>query len=170
MTEYYAKSKNGQYTETLFCHLSRTLEHAEEIIEKHDIYDKSIINAIKIAAAFHDIGKADKRFQKYLLYGNPKVYHPLLAMPVVFEITKCLDNNLQSLVLFSIASHHTSLHQELYSDVSDIYLEVDDQEYFEKGVYTLSKRIGLDSVDTSQIYVISCKSALNKARELYRPP
>ena len=65
--QYYAKSENGKYTETLFSHLSNTLDNANKLIDRYRIQDNGLQEAIRIAAAFHDIGKADYRFQSYLI-------------------------------------------------------------------------------------------------------
>jgi CRISPR-associated endonuclease Cas3-HD len=108
--EYYAKSTNGEYTETLFSHLLNTLALSKKLIKTYEIYDKQLIKAIRVAWAFHDIGKADHRFQRYMLDNEPKVYHPLLGLPVIWKVAESLDDNLRSLVTLSVASHHTALH------------------------------------------------------------
>ena len=128
----------------MLSHLSKTLDHANDIIAKYNIQDPTLSLAIRIASAFHDIGKADYRFQKYLIENKPVVYHPLLGLSVVSSICHQLEENLKSLIIFAVASHHTALHQDLYSETNDDQmLEVIDRDHFKKIVYNLAQQIGI---------------------------
>jgi CRISPR-associated endonuclease/helicase Cas3 len=168
--EYYAKSSDGKYTETLFSHLCNTLEFAKKQIKSYGIYNKQLIRAIKIASAFHDIGKADYRFQQYLINNEPRVYHPLLGLPVVWSIAQSLENSLRSLVTLSVASHHTSLHQDLYKEANTQQaLEVAEKHHFENIVLRLAHSIGIRSVDPSDFYDVSCVKTLLNAKYDFMP-
>lgn len=168
--EYYAKSIDGRYAETLSSHLFKTLEFAKKQIKSHNIYDKQLIKATEIASAFHDIGKADHRFQLYLINNKPKVYHPLLGLPVVWKITESLDDRLRSLVTLATASHHTALHQDLYKNVdSQQMLEVSDRHHFEDLVLKLSDLIRISSFDVSEFYDRSCLKILHDAKYNFLP-
>ena len=170
VTEYYAKSSDGKYTETLLSHLCNTLEFAKKQIKSYGIYDKHLIKAIKIASAFHDIGKADRRFQQYLINNEPRVFHPLLGLPVVWNIAQSLDSTLRSLVTLSVASHHTSLHQDLYKDANaQQSLEVTDKHHFENLVFRLAESTGIRSVVPSDFYDVSCVKILHNAKYDFMP-
>ncbi len=144
------------------------MDHAEELIKKYTINDNDLIRAIKIACAFHDIGKADARFQYCLINKNgPKIYHPLLGLPIIYELAQSLDNEiLKSLVVLAVASHHTALHQKLYSKVQEncCYLELANKEAFENIVYGLAKRIGINAFDITEYYAKNCKLALDQSK------
>ena len=168
--EFYAKSSNGKYTETLFSHLNNTLEYAQQQIESFGINNEPLVKAIQIASAFHDIGKADHRFQQYLVDNEPKVYHPLLGLPVVWSISRSLQSHLRSLVTLSVASHHTSLHQDLYGDTSaQQSLEITNKEHFENLVLKLAELIGISGVEPSDFYDVSCLKILRNAKYDFMP-
>ena len=100
--QYYAKGENGKYTETLFSHLSNTLDNANKLIDRYRIQENGLQESIRIAAAFHDIGKADYRFQSYLIDKEDvakglKVYHPLLGYRYCrkFRLPCCLGQNIK---------------------------------------------------------------------------
>ena len=184
MIEYYAKSEelsNGErkYTEPLFVHLNNTLAFAEKLIIRYNITDYNLIQAIKIAAAFHDIGKADRRFQEYLIdstKGKAPVYHPLLSLSIIEQIARSIftnkkgrsiKKNLKNLVILAVASHHTPLHQNLYTNISndDVrFLKVIDKGYFENIILQLAKQIGLNNIISTNLYNKRCTDTLDKAR------
>lgn len=188
MIDYYAKSYSVEggkrkYGEPLSSHLEKTLYYARELIKRYNIDDYYLIKAIEIAVAFHDIGKADYRFQDYLINGksstHKRVFHPLLGLPIVEKISDIefntnnkinsdnksknkikkksnINGYLKNLVVLAVASHHTALHQELYSQISqydDIqFLVVADRKRFHKIVDNLCKQIGIDSIDLLDCY------------------
>jgi CRISPR-associated endonuclease/helicase Cas3 len=189
--QYYAKSENGKYTETLFSHLSKTLDNAIQLTDRYGIEEEGLQKAIRIAAAFHDIGKADYRFQISLIdKDNSKghgvvVYHPLLGLPVLQEVSSLLlpktkyRSILKSLILFAVASHHTPLHQDLYSSVvRDEFdpiqiLNVKDRNHFKEIVFELSRKICInnnhfDDVSSlcmpNRYYTVSCFKLLQQAK------
>lgn len=193
MNEYYAKSKeleNGklQYDELLFSHLDKTLKISEQLIERYHIIDKDLILAIKIATAFHDIGKADYRFQSYLIdkkFQGRRVYHPLLSLGIIEKILTYASSNdsnnnrkrikkskikdyIKNLAILAVASHHTPLHQELYSSITNEdeiqLLKVTDKAYLHKIISDLIKKIGIDSIDLSNIYERGCVATLNQSK------
>lgn len=147
----------------------KSLEFAKKQIKNYDIYDKQLIKAIEIASAFHDIGKADHRFQRYLINNERKVYHPLSGLPVVWKVAESLVDNL-SLVTLSVASHHTALHQDLYKDVdAQQTLEVTDRHHFENLVFRLAESVGICSVDPSDFFQASCVKVLRDAKYNFLP-
>jgi len=182
--EYYAKSENGKYTEPLLSHLSNTLDNANKLIEHYGIQENGLQEAIRIAAAFHDIGKADYRFQSYLIdKDNTKglrVYHPLLGLSVLEEVSSILlpkmkyRNIFKSLILFAVASHHTSLHQDLYEkvvrDENDPIqiLTVRDKKHFREIVFELAKKVSIENHHATYQYVpydtASCFKILQQAK------
>jgi hypothetical protein len=101
---------------------------------------------------------------------KPKVYHPLLGLPVVWKVTESLDDRLRSLVTLATASHHTALHQDLYKNVdSQQMLEVSDRHHFEDLVLKLSDLIRISSFDASEFYDISCLKILHDAKYNFMP-
>jgi CRISPR-associated endonuclease/helicase Cas3 len=99
--------------------------------------------------------------------GGPKIYHPLLGLPIIYEISKSLDNEIQqSLVVLAVASHHTALHQKLYSRVEEnsCYLEVSNKQIFEDIVYRLAKRIGINAFEITECYTKDCKLVLDQSK------
>jgi CRISPR-associated endonuclease Cas3-HD len=176
--QYYAKSENGRYTETLFSHLSDTLNNANKLIHRYRIQENGLVEAIRIAAAFHDIGKADYRFQVYLVNDDranrhEAVYHLLLGLSVLQEVCSILlpktkyRTILKSLIVLAVASHHTPLHQGLYSEVLTPPYEYDPiqilnvkhKRHFREIVFELAKDIYTKSnqhdgdADLSDLYV-----------------
>jgi CRISPR-associated endonuclease/helicase Cas3 len=149
-------------------HLSKTLDYGEEQVRKYEISSTDLIKAAKIACAFHDIGKADRRYQNYLVCKNgPRIFHPLLGLPVVRDIAESLDNEmLKCLAVLSVASHHTTLHQELYSGVEEdsCYLRVANKNHFETIIYELAKRIGIDNFDVADCYTKNSRSVLDQVK------
>lgn len=101
---------------SLKSHLEETLRIAEKIW----IGDEKLKKYALIASAFHDIGKADKRFQEYIRNGKRAPPHPLLGLPILDNILNSLDikEPYKSLVILAVASHHTPLHEKLYFDYS----------------------------------------------------
>jgi len=99
---------------SLKSHLEETLRIAEKIW----VGDKKLKKYALIASAFHDIGKADKRFQEYIRNGKRAPPHPLLGLPILSNILNNLDMEepYKSLVILAVASHHTPLYGNLYSD------------------------------------------------------
>ncbi len=144
------------------------MENAEKLLNKYNIDNRDLIRSTKIAAAFHDIGKADRRFQRYLIGKKIKIYHPLLGLPVVDKVAKNLPKYMHSLVLLAVASHHTPLHKDLYSLVDDTQkLEVENRIEFEGIVNNLLRKIGVKidvSSCISDYYNQNCKIVFNKAK------
>jgi len=101
---------------TLLEHLLYTLERALKLIDpnKDDMLNKAAL----IAAALHDIGKADERFQRYIRGKGSVEYHALLALPIVESILDLsnyiMDRYYKDLILLAIVSHHTPLTDNLY--------------------------------------------------------
>jgi CRISPR-associated endonuclease/helicase Cas3 len=184
--QYYAKSENGKYTETLYSHLSNTLDNANRLIDRYKIQENGLLEAIRVAAAFHDIGKADYRFQSYLIdKDNTKglrVYHPLLGLSVLEEVSSILlpkmkyRNIFKSLILFAVASHHTSLHQDLYEkvvrDENDPIqiLNVRNEKHFREIVFELAKKVSIENHHaayqyvSAKCYTASCFKILQQAK------
>ena len=173
--EYYAKSENGKYSEPLLAHLLKTLDNAEDLIEGYKIASPELQQAIKIASAFHDIGKADYRFQKYLISNESKpiIFHPLLGLSVIDEIASSLGENIKSLIVLAVASHHTALHQDLYSQVEEDdesqTLQIKNIPYFEKIVCELINRIGIDPIDVANCFSKRCMLVLRQAKYNFLP-
>ena len=186
MNEIYAKStklKNGEriYSETLLSHLNNTLRYANEFIERYKIDDENLKHAIKIAAAFHDIGKADYRFQQYLInrnMKNKKIFHPLLGLgfvekitDIIFEKKECNNanfiTNLKNLIKLAVASHHTPLYHGLYDGISkqdeNQLLIVDDKNQIQNIVNKLTDQIGF-SIDVTDCYKKNCIVTFNCAK------
>lgn len=136
------------------------------MLSKYNINDKDLVLACKIAAALHDIGKADTRFQQYLVGKKTKTFHPLLGLPVVDELVKFLPKLIQSLIILSVASHHTPLHKDLYSSADDLQtLVVEDKYEFENIVNNLLLKIGIGfNKNEENYYSKRCKVVLNKAK------
>lgn len=75
------------------------------------------------------------------------------------------EKNLKSLIVFAVASHHTPLHQELYSEVSDEQvLEVVDKNAFKKIVHSLMDRIDISLGKLDSCFENSCKHVLREAK------
>jgi CRISPR-associated endonuclease/helicase Cas3 len=129
--------------------------------------------ACKIAAAFHDIGKADTRFQQYLIGKKIKIFHPLLGLPVIDEIAKFLPKLIHSLVVLAVASHHTPLHKDLYALADDTQkLEVENKCEFENVIDSLLRRIGIgeeNALISDNYYNRKCKAVLNQCKFNFSP-
>jgi CRISPR-associated endonuclease/helicase Cas3 len=118
-----------------------------------------------VASAFHDIGKADYRFQGYLLGNENRVFHPLLGLPLVNRIAESFEQNLRSLIVFAVASHHTPLHQDLYSEVGDEQtLQVIDKDHLRSIVLTLANRIGIELNEIDSCLDDSCRHVFLEAK------
>ena len=147
------------------------MEFARQVLSKNNIQDQELILSTKIATAFHDIGKADKRFQEYLIGKKIKVYHPLLGLPVIEEITKNLPQNLQCLIILAVASHHTPLHKDLYSfaDYTQT-LDVENKLDFEQIINNLLFKIDIEfNGKFENCYNKSCKKVFNEAKFNFSP-
>ncbi|WP_290596144.1 MULTISPECIES: CRISPR-associated helicase Cas3' [unclassified Archaeoglobus] len=108
---------------SLKSHLEETLKIAEKIW----IGDGKLKKYALIASAFHDIGKADKRFQEYIRNGRRAPPHPLLGLPILNNVLSNLgiEEPYKSLVILAVASHHTPLHEKLYFDYPlDLKIEI----------------------------------------------
>lgn len=167
MIEYYAKSDyNGNYTETLSYHLDEVLKEAETLLAQYDI-DSELHIPVKISCAFHDIGKADKRFQAFLIGKGTQVFHAYLSLPVIealLDKTK-FDNETKSLILFAVASHHTTLHRELYSNAPNpFYLKVDDENELEKIIGYFCNKIGIEKPDMQKVFSKNCQKCLTSSQ------
>lgn len=106
-------------------HLEETLNNAKRVLEKDN---EELKNYALISAAFHDIGKADYRFQQYIRGKRKRSPpHPLLGLPIVDIVIKDLgiEEPYRSLIVLSVASHHTPLYENLYHDYFHTNLEVE---------------------------------------------
>ena len=66
---------------------------------------------------------------------GPQVFHPYLGLPVIEKLLDKTNHSdeIKSLILFAVASHHTTLHQELYANAPDpFFLDVENEKYFEQ--------------------------------------
>lgn len=104
---------------TLKDHLSETLSIAKRIIPETD--DETLRKAALFATAFHDIGKADISFQRYIRGKSKKAFpHPLIGLSLVDYIATELGfkEPYKSLILLAVASHHSPITARLYHDKS----------------------------------------------------
>lgn len=112
---------------TLKEHLFQTRSNAEKLLNqtepsatlKKEYGEKipEIGKSILVSSLLHDIGKADKRFQKYLKgKRSSSPPHALLSLPIVEQILQKgnFQEKIKNYSLLSIASHHSPLHHHLY--------------------------------------------------------
>ena len=97
-----------------------------------------------------------------------RVYHSLLGLPIVYKIAEAIESDcLKGLTVLSVASHHTALHQELYSEVEEdsCYLQIANRQRFENIIYELVRRIGINSFDVTDCYATDSRSILGEAKD-----
>ena len=71
----------------------------------------------------------------------------------------------KSLILFAVASHHTTLHQELYANAPDpFFLDVENEKYFEQIIEYFCKKIGIKKPNMKNIFTRNCQECLTKSR------
>lgn len=81
------------------------------------------------------------------------------------------ERNLKSLVVFAVASYHTPLHQDLYSEASDSQrLEIMNKAHFKNIVSLLADRIGIELDEIDTCFSINCKQVLREAKYNFDPP
>ncbi|MGB9659704.1 MAG: CRISPR-associated helicase Cas3' [Nitrososphaerales archaeon] len=100
-------------------HSMEVLDKAKQIINSlSNIPSKELILASLLASAFHDLGKADYRFQNAIKQAKrPKVWHPFLSLAIAEGlISEVLRPPISNLTLLAIASHHSPLTFKLYDD------------------------------------------------------
>jgi CRISPR-associated endonuclease/helicase Cas3 len=159
--------------EALDKHLLKTLEIAEylsnSVLTKRERVDEQLCLSIRLASAFHDIGKSDSRWQQLVRRETSHVVpHPLLGLPILEELTKKrLREPYRSLTTLAVASHHTRLHPALYEDKS-IKIEIDENSLSEFNgiVQSVAKKAGiqsspftstsLDSLENAEQYLFDC--------------
>jgi len=97
--------------------------------------ENSILRScILLAAALHDIGKADRTIQDFFLQPTRqdpgrrlRKSHALAGLPIIHELLSGqLPDEYSSLVMLAIASHHTPLHPDLYLNMSPTLEVADD--------------------------------------------
>lgn len=141
---------------TLLEHLLETLEIATVLSARNGNSDTDVVRASLIASAFHDIGKADERFQKYLFLNEcdkkcKPPPHPLMSMPVADRIAAVLPEYHKSLALLAIVSHHSPLRSDLYRMQNPQTLCVQEREELYFIVDKICERLSIQKPDLTDI-------------------
>lgn len=109
------------------------------IAEKYDLSEEKLLKRLFLTVAFHDIGKATKRFQDKIrgLTIDGLESHALASVPFIYQAIKneplCkLDEEGFYPEALAIASHHTRLHKELFSGHKTAKVTYAPDAYFER--------------------------------------
>jgi len=129
-------------------HLHEALEYAERYAPKN--VDEDLYKAALIATAFHDLGKADRRFQRYMHGGIRAPSHAFLGLPVLKEILEFLEikDPLASLITLAVAAHHSPMKSNLFFSIGNdlkFEIEAEDISEFQEIINSLLRTLGFSN-------------------------
>lgn len=109
-----------------------------KISERYLLSKSNIIKRIFMTVAFHDIGKANERFQDKVrgVKSNKLESHALTSVPFIYEVVKdkpikVVDGNPFFPEILAIASHHSKLKNGLFQDYERMKITFASKDYFQ---------------------------------------
>jgi CRISPR-associated endonuclease/helicase Cas3 len=130
-----------EHTQDCFDKLALVLQWKKELINticlKYQLNEKQVIKKLFLTVAFHDVGKANERFQEKVR-GNPfegLESHPLASVPFIFHYTQNEPLYQEDEYKFypetlAVVSHHNKLYKEVYESYKKMPVFYADTEYF----------------------------------------
>ena len=101
------------------------------------------------------------------------MYHPYLGLPIIDALLDKtnFDDEIKSLIIFAVASHHTTLHQELYANAPNPqFLEVEDENYFTEIIEMFCSKIGIEKPEIQKVFSKNCQDCLTKSKFQFATP
>jgi CRISPR-associated endonuclease/helicase Cas3 len=131
-----------EHTQDCFDKLLLVFEWKNELISKvcqqYSLDKDLVLQRLFLCVAFHDIGKANIRFQAKV---RSEIFdglesHPLASVPFIFHYTKNksifeYDGNPFYPESLAIVSHHNRLYKEVYDGHKNMKVDYADETYFE---------------------------------------
>ncbi|GIU72272.1 MAG: CRISPR-associated helicase/endonuclease Cas3 [Candidatus Nitrosocaldaceae archaeon] len=145
-------------------HLLDTFTIAKDLLDNKK--EKALNYSALIAATFHDIGKADDTFQQHIRGKGKGEPHPLMALPIIESILANieLDRYYKDLILLSVVSHHTPLHDELYLHKNP-RLIIKEKSEFEDIINKLCNQLSIHEPNFNEVYRTKPKKVLILAKD-----
>ncbi|WP_456422339.1 CRISPR-associated helicase Cas3' [Thermococcus sp.] len=112
------RTRNAKPERSLYEHSSGTRKRAEYILDRIP-HPRELDECILLHVFLHDLGKLDDRFQEKLKGNRKKAPpHAFLGVELASRFLNCEEPYL-SIALLSILTHHSDLHEGLYSKEID---------------------------------------------------
>lgn len=131
-----------EHTQDCFDKLLLVFEWKKSLInkvcQKYSLDKDFVLQRLFLCVAFHDIGKANIRFQAKVRGETFEGLesHPLASVPFIYYYTKDkpifeYDNNFFYPEALAVVSHHNRLYKEVYEGYKNMKVEYADKTYFE---------------------------------------
>ncbi|BAZ99102.1 CRISPR-associated endonuclease/helicase Cas3 [Methanothermobacter sp. EMTCatA1] len=101
--------------ESLRKFLNENTETFDSFAKRHKIEKQLLLDVLFFAVFFHDIGKGTLEFYNDKILKKQKSYHPLYSVYFTYNLEMPKIGDVDYITL-SILTHHTLLHDDIYSD------------------------------------------------------
>ncbi|MDD3743076.1 MAG: CRISPR-associated helicase Cas3' [Lentimicrobiaceae bacterium] len=108
--------------------LNENREVFDSFAERYNISKQSLLDVIFFSVFFHDLGKGTLEFYNDKILNKGKSYHPLYSIYFTHNLNLTIDDI--DYVTLAILTHHTVLHDEIYSD--EKFKDMDPPKFFKE--------------------------------------
>lgn len=94
--------------------LDENSESIDSFAKRNDIDKQPLLDSLFFSVFFHDLGKGTMEFYNDKILNKGKSYHPLYSIYFTHDLG--LTINGIDYVTLAVLTHHTVLHEDIYSD------------------------------------------------------